>query len=221
MTVKHRFGRAALLAAVVSAVGVWLAGTSAPAQGDAAKNTKCPQQVLIIRHAEKTAEKTDFHLSAQGKQRAEALDQLFAASDHRPAPFPRPDFIIAASDSNNSHRPLETVAPLAQRLKLPVNHTYDSKLPAAGADGNGNGKAGMLGLRDELFGNPKYFGKTILVSWRHGTIPELAKTLRANNAPATWDDNVFDRVWQITYDDQGSATFADRPQRLLPGDAEK
>ena len=35
------------------------------------------------------------------------------------------------------------------------------------------------------------------------------------------EDTVFDRVWQITYDDQGNATFRDRPQRLLPGDSEK
>jgi YD repeat-containing protein len=32
---------------------------------------------------------------------------------------------------------------------------------------------------------------------------------------------VFDRVWQLSYDDAGRVTFRDRPQRLLPRDAEK
>jgi hypothetical protein len=115
---------------------------------------------------------------------------------------------------------VETVTPLAKKLKLTINQSYDSKLPAALKKEPGKGSS-MLELRDEIFGNEKYFGKTILISWRHGTICELAKTFKANNAPAKWDDNVFDRVWHITYDDKGSAVFRDRPQRLFPGDAEK
>jgi hypothetical protein len=79
----------------------------------------------------------------------------------------------------------------------------------------------MRELRDELFGNAKYFGKTILISWRHSTLPELARTLDASNVPAKWTDEVFDRVWQINYDDQGRATFRDRPQRLLAKDAKQ
>jgi hypothetical protein len=39
--------------------------------------------------------------------------------------------------------------------------------------------------------------------------------------PKHWDQGVFDRVWQITFDDQGKATFADRPQNLLSGDHEQ
>jgi hypothetical protein len=215
MNGTQRFGRVALTTAVVAFAGAWL-GAGATAEGDAGKAGRFPRQVLIIRHAEKPEEKSDPHLSEQGKQRAQLLGRLFAASADRPDPFPTPDFIFAASDSTNSHRPLETVTPLAERLKLPVNHAYDSKLPT-----EGNGKAGMFGLRDELFGDAKYAGKTVLVAWRHGSIPELAKTLRASQAPTKWDDAVFDRVWQITYDGRGNATFTDRPQRLLPGDARR
>jgi hypothetical protein len=221
----QRVGRFALLAAVLSVAGVWFGAAIAPAQSDARKNTKYPQQILIIRHAEKTGDKADVHLSKQGEERAEALYQLFGASRERPDPFPTPDFIFAASNAKDSHRPLETVTPLAMRLKLSINDTYESKLPAALIPGDGKEKAakgpGMLGLRDDLFGQPKYFGKTILVAWRHTTIPALARTLKASKVPDKWEDNVFDRVWQITYDDQGNTTFRDRPQRLLPGDAEK
>jgi hypothetical protein len=200
-------------------------GPLAPAQGDAGKNTKYPQQVLLIRHAEKTGDKADVHLARKGEERAAALYQLFVASKDRPDPFPTPDFVFAASNAKDSQRPIETVTPLAMRLKLSLNDTYESKLPAALLPEGSKEKAakgpGMLGLRDELFGRPKYFGKTILVAWRHSTLPELARTLKATKAPTKWDDDVFDRVWQITYDDQGNATFVDRPQRLLPGDTEK
>jgi hypothetical protein len=115
---------------------------------------------------------------------------------------------------------VETVTPLAKKLKLTISDRFDSKLPSPDKTDDAK-KPGAAELRDELFSTPKYYGKTILVSWRHSTLPELAKTLKADKVPAKWEDKVFDRVWQITYDDQGNATFRDRPQRLLPGDAEK
>jgi hypothetical protein len=147
------------------------------------------------------------------------------ATKDRPDPFPAPDFIFAASHHKDSQRPVETVMSLARKLKLPINDRYDSKLPDAPGKIDDNEKPAkkerMAELRDEIFGSSKYFGKTILVAWRHRTISELAKTLKASKVPAQWEDPVFDRVWQITYDDQGNATFRDRPQRLLLGDAEK
>ena len=220
-----RVGKLALLAVLLSSAFSLLSGGLTRAQVEAKKNAKYPQHVLIIRHAEKTGEKTDVHLSKKGTERAQVLFQLFAASKNRPNPFPAPDFIFAASNSKSSWRPLETVMPLAMKLRLPIDQTYDSKRPPVpakiGADKILPKAEGMLGLRADIFGEPKYRGKTILVSWRHGTLPELAKTLGAKTAPATWEDNVFDRVWQLTYDDQGNVAFHNRPQRLLPGDAEK
>jgi hypothetical protein len=50
---------------------------------------------------------------------------------------------------------------------------------------------------------------------------QLARTLKASKVPEKWDGKVFDRVWQISYDDKGNATFRDRPQCLLAGDAKK
>jgi hypothetical protein len=205
------------------AVGVFLGGNLASAQPDAKKNATYPKQVLLIRHAEKTGEKADLHLSKKGKERADVLFQLFVASKERPDPFPTPDFIFAGKNDKSSYRPVETVTPFAMKLKMPINSRYHTKLPAALGKKNDKtpDEEGMLGLRDELFGDAKYAGKTILVSWRHGTISELAKTLKASKVPAKWEDEIFDRVWQIRYDEKGTTTFLDRPQRLLPGDAEK
>jgi hypothetical protein len=39
-----------------------------------------------------------------------------------------------------------------------------------------------------------------------------------DRVPKHWDDTVFDRVWQVTFDDSGQATFTNRPQRLLFND---
>jgi hypothetical protein len=224
MKALQRMGRGALLAAVVALIAACLSETRAPAEGEPKTNTKYPQCILIIRHAEKTGDKEDVHLSKQGKERADVLEQLFVASKDRPDPFPTPDFIFAASHQKDSQRPVETVTPLAKKLKLSIVDRYDSKLTAKADKTDDNKKPkkeGMVELRDELFGSPKYYGKTILIAWRHTTISELAKTLKASKVPEKWEDKVFDRVWQITYDDQGNATFRDRPQHLLPGDSEK
>jgi hypothetical protein len=220
MRMVQQVGRFTILTVVLAALGVCLSSRAAPADTDARKNTKYPQHILLIRHAEKTGDTDDVHLSKQGQERAEVLEKLFVATKNRPEPFPTPDFIFAACHHKDSQRPIETVTPLAKKLKLTVNDNFDSKLPAPDKKDDMK-KAGAAELRDELFGSTKYYGKTILVSWRHSTLPDLARTLKANKVPEKWEDKVFDRVWQIDYDDQGNTTFRDLPQRLLPGDSEK
>jgi hypothetical protein len=214
-----RAGRFVVPVMVLAVASLWLSSTRAPADGDS-KNTKYPQCVLIIRHAEKTGDKDDVHLSKEGQARAEVLEQLFVKSRERPDPFPTPDFIFAACEHKDSKRPVETVTPLAKKLKLTINDHYDNKLPPKDAKDKPK-KDGAAELRDELFNTPKYYGKTILIAWRHSTLPELAKTLKAEKVPEKWDDAVFDRVWQINYDNEGRATFHDRPQRLFSKDSEK
>jgi hypothetical protein len=165
-----------------------------------------PARILIIRHAEKP-DGDSVDLSDQGKKRAEALPGLFKKSETRPEPFPTPDFIFATKDSNDSHRPLETVTPLAKKLGLTVNTEYRDKETSK--------------LADEIFHNPKYAGKTVLICWHHGQMPALAMALQATTGvPEKVKATVFDRVWVLTYD-QGKATFVDRPQQLLAGDMDK
>jgi hypothetical protein len=224
MQVVQRAGGAATLVALVGVLGLFGAGDRGPAQDAGKPATKPPRHILIIRHSEKTGAKEDVHLSSRGVERAQELHQLFVASKDRPDPFPTPDFIFAATHHADSQRPVDTVKPLATKLKLPICDRYDSKLPPAPGKTDAGDKAApkerMAELAKAIFGSPEYSAKTILVAWRHKTIPDLARTLKAGNVPAKWDEKVFDRVWQITYDDRGS-TFRDRPQRLLPGDAER
>jgi broad specificity phosphatase PhoE len=214
-----RIGR--FVAAALTLAALSLAITHATAEGEPKKNTKYPQHILIIRHSEKTGEKDDVHLSKKGKERADALEGLFVASKDRPDPFPTPDFIFAACAHKDSQRPVETVTPLAKKLKLTIDERFDNKLPKPDEKDTPDKKLRAAELRDELFSSPKYAGKTVLISWRHGTLPALATTLKAGKVSEKWADEVFDRVWQIDYDNDGKATFRDRPMRLLPGDSEK
>lgn len=171
-------------------------------------SVKPPSHILIIRHAEKppdTAKSVD--LSAEGKQRAEALYKLFAAGDKRPNPLPKPDFIFATKNTKHSFRPLETVVPLAKKLNLPINANYTEEDSAK--------------LADDIMRNPQFSGKTILISWHHGMIPKIAEKLKAPGAPDHWKGSVFDRVWEIDFDAQSKETFQDLPQQLLPNDSQK
>jgi hypothetical protein len=175
-----------------------------------------PKVVLIIRHGEKPPDEDKSpELSEKGKQRAKALPGLFQSSPDRAHPFPTPDFIFATHNSKKSDRPVETVKHLAKRLKLTINDAFRNK-----EEDPVKGK-GIPELRQEIFGNKKYQGKTILICWHHGTIPELAEQLGAKVSPKKFNHEAFDRVWQITYDENGETTFTDLPQRLLPGDSKK
>jgi broad specificity phosphatase PhoE len=162
-----------------------------------------PRLVLLIRHAEKPAlESMSVDLSPAGQKRAAALHGLFEKSPSRPIPLLTPDFIFAAKDSKHSHRCTETVAPLAKKLGLKVNAKIaNDDFPKLAA---------------EILGNPKYAGKTVLICWHHGNLPDLAKKLGARESPDRWKGTVFDRVWRIRYTSSGEATLDEIPQRLLP-----
>jgi broad specificity phosphatase PhoE len=165
-----------------------------------------PRCVLIIRHAEKPErEEMALHLTPLGMKRAELLPELFVKSAKRPDPFPRPDFLFAAKNSKASHRSVETATPLAEKLKMPLHAEIK------------NEDFGILAK--ELRSESKFAGKTILIAWHHGKIPELARALGAADAPTTWPGKSFDRVWEITYSPTGAATFRDRPQLLLLDDS--
>lgn len=223
MSAMHRWGRNFGIAVGLFACVLWSVGKDSPhpaAQASQAGAKSTPKIILIIRHAEKPEkENGDVHLSAAGKERAEALPQLFVKSNKRPDPFPIPDFIFATHNGNESHRPVETVTPLAAKLKLTINEEYHNHLVAVVK--KGKTAKGINDMRDELFSHAKYRGKTVLIAWHHGKIPELAQALKVADAPTKWGSEVFDRVWQISYDEKGEPTFVNRPQQLMPGDSQK
>ncbi len=163
-----------------------------------------PTVVYVIRHAEKPApEENSPDLTATGFKRAEALPSLFVQMPGAAAPhLPKPDAIFATARSKSSNRPVETVTPLAQFLKLPVLHTFDEHATAA--------------LAAEVLSG-KYAGKVVLICWHHGQIPALTAALGVSDAPAAWDAQVFNQIWKITYAG-GRAKLTTLSQSLLPGD---
>jgi hypothetical protein len=220
MNAWFRWPRVALIAAILNVV-CWPAATFSSAGVEAAEQSgKYPLQVLVFRHAEKPDQDNDPHLTSRGAARAAALPSLFLIPPTfptKPALLPTPDFIFATQESKHSNRPVETVTPLAKALgDMPIHAKHKDEDYQA--------------VVDEIFGKSKYAGKISLICWHHGKIPHLALAILAkakngdalkDQVPKKWDNAIFDRVWQITFDDAGTATFANRPQRLLFDDHAK
>lgn len=169
-----------------------------------------PAQVLVIRHGEKPGDPSNDNdadgpdLSTRGYERAGAL------APYIPATFGAPDFLFATQASKHSNRPVETITPLAQWLKLDINskHPDDDYAKVA----------------QDILGNAKYHGKCVLICWHHGKIPELTQALGGNPPVAKWPGEVFDWVWKITYPDGASEPLVlpveNIPQLLLYGDTQ-
>lgn len=170
--------------------------------------------IMIIRHAEKpdggkphgiTVDgETDKHsLTVTGWVRAGALVELFgSARNAPPAGLLRPDAIYAGfGGDSDGLRPLQTVVPLAARLRQDIVTRY--------------GKGDEKGLAVELTGRA---GVT-LVSWQHQSIPDIVAGLGPVDPapPAKWGDQRFDLVWVFIRNGAGWR-FQQIPQLLLAGD---
>lgn len=154
-----------------------------------------PRRILLMRHAEKTGDPKDIHLSRAGVVRAERLVQYI------PETFGRPDFIFAAARSKRSIRSIETMQPLATSLGLQVDHGVEDK------------DFGML--IERLQSDPMFRGSTVVICWHHGKLPEIAAALGAprGSYPDPWDDKVFNLVVDLTYgaDSEPATTHVTEP----------
>jgi broad specificity phosphatase PhoE len=160
-----------------------------------------PKRVIILRHGEKPGDPAapddpaSPDLSPEGVARANMLVTQI------PRKFGTFDFLFAAADSVNSHRPLETVKPLAKQLGLGPDEfirTYPNK--------------SYSDLAETVLREPKYSDAVIVICWHHGNIPALgvalgatwpqlaaAPELIARQSPGIdalkWNPTVFDRFW--------------------------
>jgi len=173
-----------------------------------------PKRIMFIRHAEKpheppcendegvkkSGESDKESLTVRGWQRAGALAHFF--SSQLPV---RPNVIFASGigTDSKSHRPKQTVTPLAELIKMDVNTNH---------------------LKNDL--NPliedvrKQTG-TVLVAWEHQLIPDLVGELpNAPAVPKKWPDDRFDIVWVLDADG-ANWKFSQIPQMLLAGDSSK
>lgn len=139
-----------------------------------------PARLLVMRHAEKTGDKSDHHLSPEGQRRAERL------AAYVPNEFGKPDFLIAARRNSHSDRPVDTLKPLAAALGLAIDdHLSDED-------------AGSL---VEMLRGPAYRGGFGVISWRHSDLPRILKALGAphGSVPDPWDSAVYDLMIELRY----------------------
>ena len=177
---------------------------SAAAAPTATGGATYPARIVILRHGEKpdgdTPGQDPAGLTPQGEARAQALATVL------PQDYPHIDYIFAAANSKNSHRPVDTITPTAEKLGLPVNTTFADKDWAQ--------------VAQTLEHDPKYAGKTVVIDWHHGEIPALTQALGATPPETKWPGSQFDRMWEVDFNQAGKATVQDLPEKALPGDSQ-
>jgi hypothetical protein len=169
---------------------------------------------MIIRHGEKpdgshpgldaNGKLDDSSLTEIGWNRAHRLVDLFDPSQGSLRPgLSRPKVIYAAGANNSGEgqRTRETVAPLADKLGIPVDTSF--------------GKGDETKLVGQVLAQP---GPT-LICWQHGEIPAIAAAFPSvtPTPPLKWPDNRFDIVWTLTRSADGWH-FAQLPELVLPQD---
>jgi hypothetical protein len=162
--------------------------------------------ILIIRHAEKPV--IGNTLTPAGEKRAQAYIKYFQhfTVDSQPVKL---DYLIAATNSPNSHRPFLTINPLSQALGLPIDQRFGAKE--------------FENLADDLRAKPH--GQHILICWHHGDIPQLVQAIGADPKQlfkdGKWPDEVFGWVIQLRYDANGRLLEAKRiNENLMPDDSD-
>ncbi|MCX6921647.1 MAG: hypothetical protein NT154_00275 [Verrucomicrobia bacterium] len=166
--------------------------------------TARPARVVLLRHAEKPPQEATVHLSERGQDRARALVAYFTNAPIFATHGPLALFAPKYTKRGHSIRPYETLEPLARHFKLAVQMPY--------------GPADYAKLAKHILTNPALNGKTVVVCWVHNDLADLARALEVKPKPARWKDDVYDRLWVITYKDH-RALLTDLPQKLLPGDS--
>jgi hypothetical protein len=155
-----------------------------------------PAQVVIIRHAEKPDDGSTG-LTAAGEQRAQELVGFF---ENNPVMtrFGRPAAIFATNPEGESERPVLTITPTANAFGLPVDSSIDN--------------TDVDGLVSAVMNNPSYEGRTVIICWHHGTIPEIATAFGARNVPRKWKGSVYDQSWVLQFSGNQVTSFVDVPQ---------
>ena len=189
-----------------------------PALGavDAVAASHRARRVMLIRHAERPdgtgppfgitvdGSVDPLSLTVVGWQRAGALVELFGpAVGAVRSGLTRPTHLFASNPgTDESKRPLETITPLSQRLKLAA------KTPVRAAK--------TTQIAKILTGTPG----SPLAAWPHEFIPVIAQHLGTVHPtpPQKWPGDRFDVVWVFTRQQDGSWKFTQVPQLLLAGD---
>ena len=173
---------------------------------------------MLLRHAEKPAkdgapygvtlegERSKESLRIRGWQRAGALVGLLASADHAHlASLATPHFLFASKPlrRKGSRRPIETITPLAERLALKINSSFER----SDCESMVNEACSCRGV--------------VLICWQREYIPEIALHILGSKkiAPANWPEDRFDMIWVFDLDRAANRyKFKQVPQNLLADD---
>ena len=183
------------------------------------KQTRRATKILLIRHAEKPAkdsvpfgvtlygDRSKESLEVRGWQRAGALTHLLAPPDGRfqHAALAKPQFLYASKPvkRRGSRRPMETLIPLAEKLRIEINAEYR--------------RSEFESMLDDAFSHKG----VVLICWQREYIPEIASYILNSDriAPAEWPEDRFDMFWVFDLESStGKYKFKQVPQRLLSDD---
>jgi hypothetical protein len=176
-------------------------------------------KIMLIRHAEKppkdgapygvtrTGEQSKESLQVRGWQRAGGLASLLAPTDNHfeRSSLAKPQFLYASKPlrRKGSQRPIETITPLAEKLRIEIHSDY--------------ARFEFASMVDHAFRRRG----VVLICWQREYIPQIAALIlgQLDAAPETWPEDRFDLIW--VFDLNRSATkykFRQVPQKLLSGD---
>ena len=151
-------------------------------------------KIMVIRHAEKPADKGPPHgvsicgdhdhesLQVLGWQRAGALTCFFDP-DQGPLQNPAivtPRFLYASGigHKSSSMRPQETITPLSEKTGVGINTSY------------------LKSQHTKMVEDALTCAASVLICWEHKDIPSIANRILGNvTAPQDWPGYRFDVVW--------------------------
>jgi hypothetical protein len=151
--------------------------------------------VLIIRHGEKPASGTG--LTVAGQERAQAYIVYFQNYPANGTPL-KLNYLFAAADSNDSHRPRLTIEPLSKAIGVSIDASHKDK--------------DYKKVADDIKGHSKYDNGNILICWHHEEILDFANKLGVDPSklpatadwPASWPGSVYGWLLQISFDGNGN-----------------
>ena len=169
----------------------------------AGRSAAQPAQIIVLRHAEKPDDPASVHLSSAGERRAEALVPFLTTDPVLTAHgLPVALYSTPVRATGHGQRSPETIRPLSQALHLPIQAPFAA--------------AGCELLAHSILSNRDYRNKTVLICWTHEKIPGLIAALGVHPPPAKLGDDVYDRIYVITFH-RGKPTLKDLPQVLSMG----
>jgi hypothetical protein len=183
------------------------------------KRARGATKIMLIRHAEKPAkdsepfgvtadgEQSKESLEVRGWQRAGALANLLAPTNghFQHASLAKPKFLFASKPlrRKGSRRPIETLTPLAQKLAIRINSSFQ--------------RSDFESMLEEVFACKG----VVLICWQREYIPQIAQYILGTKkvAPLVWPEDCFEMIWVFDLVRSSSKyTFKQVPQKLLGGD---